>query len=424
MTSLRIRLSVFTAVVVAAAVAAQWWFISENMRGMVESQMRSRLAHDAETIAANFDPEAGGTIVPGKMGTEYSRAYSGHYFLVSGPGVLVVSRSAWDFRFDNSLCDRGSGAGPMKQRLLVYCMPVRKGGTSYTILVAEETTLERDLAAFQREFTARSFAALLLILAVQALAVYAALAPLRRAVKRLREGNESPPNSFFPDEVRPFAAEIDRLLESARRRVAVSRETAANLAHEQKTHLASIQASVESIREGGPAEEALGHIASSVQHLKQAAERHLARAAVAGESKAGKPFDWGRDLSDLRGTLLRIYRDRTIYVESESSPLFSLERQDAIELFGILLDNACRFSRKEVRITLRRAAVLIDDDGPGVTGEKALLLGVRGARVDESTESGIGLSIARDIAERYNLHLVFASSPAGGLRVSLEPART
>ena len=158
-----------------------------------------------------------------------------------------------------------------------------------------------------------------------------------------------------------------------------------------------------------------------MQQLKAVAERHLARAALAGEGSAGLPFDWPLDLQDLRKTLLRIYADKTVSIDigSHNVPRMKIERQDALELLGIILDNACRFARSRVRITLDSDSVEIEDDGAGLGDEKMKLLAVRGARIDENTQSGLGLSIAQDIAKSYGAQIVFSGSELGGLKVRL-----
>ncbi|HQI19503.1 MAG TPA: hypothetical protein PLW55_09165, partial [Leptospiraceae bacterium] len=52
MKSLRSRLSLAMIAVLIAFFTAQWWFVSAAILDVAESQMRSRLAHDAETIAS------------------------------------------------------------------------------------------------------------------------------------------------------------------------------------------------------------------------------------------------------------------------------------------------------------------------------------------------------------------------------------
>ena len=60
----------------------------------------------------------------------------------------------------------------------------------------------------------------------------------------------------------------------------------------------------------------------------------------------------------------------------------------------------------------------MEDDGPGVDGDRLRDLCQRGGRLDEQTGgTGLGLAIANDIVEAYRGSLDFARAPIGGLSV-------
>ena len=83
-----------------------------------------------------------------------------------------------------------------------------------------------------------------------------------------------------------------------------------------------------------------------------------------------------------------------------------LDRQDALELLGVLMDNACKWANKTVRLTMRAnhtITIKVEDDGPGVNDAVITQLTQRGKRLDEAvTGYGLGLSIAQDIIEQYH----------------------
>ena len=412
--------------VLIAFFTAQWWFVSAAILDVAESQMRSRLAHDAETIASaltwkNGQPE----LPPEKTNTEYRRAYSGHYYRVTVGANEIRSRSLWDFQPADKSCSSRRSPGPMGQILIVHCLEIRKNGNEVSIWTAEETTdLDSSVSIFQKRYTIITLVAISAILIAQILAVYAGFAPLRSAVVALRKHGSASLDRTLPSEIQPFMEEIKRLVSTLQSRVDISRKTAANLVHEQKTQLAAIHSSLSSIRDKQPAPDVLvdvSEVAARAANLKDIAERHMTRSAIAGAISAGTPFDWKKDLDDLTKTMLRVYADKgpRIEVKHNQSPQWTMERQDAIELFGILLDNACRFCTGQVVIGLDTSEVTIEDDGPGCTEEQMKQLSLRGARIDEFTEGGLGLSIARELAESYQMTLSFSRSPSGGLRVSI-----
>jgi signal transduction histidine kinase len=95
-------------------------------------------------------------------------------------------------------------------------------------------------------------------------------------------------------------------------------------------------------------------------------------------------------------------------------------------MVGNLLDNACKWSNGRVAVTAERArdgksfAVIVDDDGAGLTEAERKKAVKRGQRLDESKPgSGLGLSIVADLAHLYKGRFELEPSPDGGLRARL-----
>ena len=112
---------------------------------------------------------------------------------------------------------------------------------------------------------------------------------------------------------------------------------------------------------------------------------------------------------------------------ARSSLAFRGERQDLEEMAGNLIDNACKWASRRVKVAACRAAggrlvlLTVGDDGPGLTPEdQRQQVGERGERLDESVPgSGLGLAIVRDIAKLYAGQLELDASPLGGLAARL-----
>ncbi|MCW2845416.1 MAG: histidine kinase [Nocardioides sp.] len=89
-----------------------------------------------------------------------------------------------------------------------------------------------------------------------------------------------------------------------------------------------------------------------------------------------------------------------------------------------LLDNAAKWSPPGGTVTVRLAdgVVTVDDQGPGIAGEDLPHVFDRFYRSQESRSmpgSGLGLSIARQVAERHAGTAEAGDSPEGGARLTL-----
>ncbi len=88
-----------------------------------------------------------------------------------------------------------------------------------------------------------------------------------------------------------------------------------------------------------------------------------------------------------------------------------------------LLNNAGRHARSAITVTVRRdgvwAVVQVADDGDGVPEADRERIFERFVRLDEARSrddggAGLGLAIARDVAERHGGTLMVGNAPAGG----------
>ena len=135
-------------------------------------------------------------------------------------------------------------------------------------------------------------------------------------------------------------------------------------------------------------------------------------------------------MEDLRFSLERLYRDRALELRVAGCDdlVFRGDAQDLEEMAGNLLDNACKWARRAVRVTGapdgEQIEILVEDDGPGVPPERYEEVLVRGRRLDEAIPgSGIGLGIVDEIATAYDGSVELSASGLGGLRVTLRLPR-
>ncbi|KQU28895.1 ATPase [Methylobacterium sp. Leaf94] len=161
-----------------------------------------------------------------------------------------------------------------------------------------------------------------------------------------------------------------------------------------------------------------------VDEMSRMLEAYLAFAR--GDSgEVAVPTDMRALLEDLRTDVERLGA-HVEAVDLEDHPRLTL-RPDAMRrcLFN-LAANAARYG-ETVAITGRREAraflVSIDDDGPGIPPDQREEVFKPFVRLDDARQdaggSGLGLSIARDIARAHGGDVSLHDSPLGGLRATV-----
>ena len=164
-----------------------------------------------------------------------------------------------------------------------------------------------------------------------------------------------------------------------------------------------------------------------VTTMRRQVDHYLARARAAGcLNVLGNRTSVATVLTDLSRVLMRIHEGRAVEIALDCPPdlYFRGERQDLEEMAGNLMDNACKWARRQVRVRAirdgARWTLTVEDDGPGLSPEDRARVGTRGERLDESVPgSGLGLAIVRDISKLYAGFLTLEASPLGGLEARL-----
>ncbi|UUP18930.1 ATP-binding protein [Nitratireductor thuwali] len=287
--------------------------------------------------------------------------------------------------------------------------------------------LEEEIAAFARRLFGYLAIFGLGMILINVVAILLALRPLRgirHALANIRAGSAERLAGPFPTEIAPLAEETNALIESNRRIVERSRKQVGNLAHSLKTPLAVL------MNEG----DALGGergrlIAGQAAAMQTQIDHYLQRARAAaqhGTLSFRTPVN--ATLERLARVTAKLNSDRRLDLKLPDAELvFAGEREDLEEIAGNLLENAMKWSRSRVVLSLHAVSgeegsegcfsIVIEDDGPGIPPEQARQALKRGRRLDESKPgTGLGLAIVADLVEEYNGKLALERSPLGGLK--------
>lgn len=444
--SLAARLIAAAAIWAVLALAVGGFVLSNAFRNAVEDNFDTTLLNNMNGLiaAAEPDPDGGVTLQDRFINREFDRVYSGLYYeirpVVPGPGAQI-SRSLFDRALNvggnqvRGAVSFGYATGPENQHLRVLSRQVRFPVSStpdpgdmraYTFMVAGNlAAVEAEISAFNGTLI-WSFLILGLGLMIAVfLQVRIGLMPLTRlqqSLARIRDGSAQRLEGRFPAEISPLAAELNSLIEHSNEVVARARTHVSNLAHFLKTPL-SVLAS-EAQAQPGPLSD---QVRRQVETMRRQVDHYLARARAAGSVNVlGNRTEVAPVLNDLARVLSRIHMGRAIVIDCDcpADLYFRGERQDLEEMAGNLMDNACKWAARHVKVSVAkdgaRFILAVEDDGPGLAPADRARVGARGERLDETVPgSGLGLAIVRDISKLYAGSLSLGAAALGGLEARL-----
>lgn len=417
MKSLQLHLGVGLFISLIIVFITLWWLASNSMHYLAEDSVAEHLEHDALSIFAALSTDADNnmTLDVNRVEPIYLESYSGDYYQVITHNQVIPSRSLMGQNFDIRILSAGQtqklyATGPKQQPLIIMVYGYSKLGRNITIAIAEDLspTMAR-IASFQRRYTLISLVLLLLLIIVQGIVLRMGFYPLARIQKQIRAlgtGDRTQLDTDVPQEVAVLVGEFNWLLNVMDQRLQRSRNTLGDLAHALKTPLTVLQQlSQDEILKSQP--EFCNALQTQTGNMQRTMERVLKRARLAGEGSATLKFDIQREMPTLIRVLQNIYRDKNLSITfsaQEDKPLL-IDREDMLELIGNLLDNACKWAKSEVTVAFNingEIHLIVEDDGPGVSEDDIIKLTRRGTRLDEAVDGhGLGLSIARIIAEQY-----------------------
>ncbi|PHZ86511.1 sensor histidine kinase [Paremcibacter congregatus] len=402
-----------------------------------EDFVTTRLQHDTDALLVALKVDAQGNLQLDEhnLNPIFLQPFSGHYFRIELQHGAFQSRSLWEETMPVERIPVGQTKttrrpGPSGQDLLVLEGGYFKAGHQVWISVAENyTPITNSLHSLTLTLILINGAVIVLLMLLQRFLVDRGLVPLTKStaeLSRLGKGEQNFLNEEVPTEVLPLVQEINKLLVMVDNRVKRSTTALGNLAHALKTPLALIEQSVSGCDKNN-AGQICGDIREAVGQIKHQLNSELRRARIIGLSAHGQKIDISDFISPLITTLETIYQDKHIVFHVDIAPgaAYVGDRHDLMELFGNLLDNACKWAKGHIYITITsdpEMEIIIQDDGPGITSDMMAQVETRGTRLDEAGEGhGLGLSIVREIIDQNNAEIYYSHSEKyGGLKVIIK----
>ena len=226
-----------------------------------------------------------------------------------------------------------------------------------------------------------------------------------------------------PREVAEVGTALNRLADRIDDLIAAERETVADLSHRLRTPLTALRLDAESLPNQSDADLVGEHVSALERTLTA-----IIRAARRPQREGRMP---GCDATTVVGERITFWsaltedQNRVATISLPADPLpVRCSAEDLAAAVDALLENVVAHTPEETAFSVRLEAteagarLVVSDEGPGL-GPDA---GERGRSDRGST--GLGLSIARQVAEASGGSMTIGSSPSGGAAITLDLNRT
>jgi signal transduction histidine kinase len=317
----------------------------------------------------------------------------------------------------------------------------RSIGRGRTLVLAAPRPSVKTVTELSREFLAPLVQACLIGLVVSAglawITARGVSGPLQRmagAARAVSRGDLSVRmQPTGPEEVRSLSAAFNEMVGRVQTSQQAQRDFVANVSHELKTPLTSIQGFAQAILDGAASDESARRKSAQViydesDRLRRLVEDllDLARYDAGQTAVARAPLDLAPLLKAVTDRLALPAKGRGVRIElaGDAVPRLSGDGDRLAQVFTNLLDNAVQHSPDGATVSVRTQvergwlAVHVEDRGPGIPESELSRIFERFYQLDKARPggggrgAGLGLAISRQIVQAHGGTLT-ASSRVG-----------
>jgi len=234
------------------------------------------------------------------------------------------------------------------------------------------------------------------------------------------------------DELTELAATLDQLLDRNAAALRRERRLTAEISHELRTPLARIAAEAElALRRTRTEEEyraALDVVEQNARTMARIIDTLLAAARAGADvtHESASALEAAERATDAATEVARAHGIELAIDQASVDAQVAANLELTTQILQPVVDNACRHARTRATIGIDRAdrAVVftIGDDGEGVSAEdtqRIFLPGVRGRATLDGSGAGLGLALARRLAESVGGTVEASPGPTGAFTVRI-----
>jgi two-component system sensor histidine kinase MprB len=425
--SLRLRLTLVAASVVAIVVAAASLTTYFVMRHELYAQVDSQLAQHAQDRNAVFRGFS-------EFSGDYVTLVNPHGDFAAGTSVPIDAQVRTVATGQHGELFRNTSVQGLHIRQIV--VPLVGGGAF--IISRVVTYIDHDLSRLRLILILVSLGGIAAAALAGALVSRATLAPVRRltaAAERITETGD--PSERVPEggrgELSRLGTAFNTMLGALEDAIETQRRFVADASHELRTPLTSMQTNIEVLKQ----QERLDAGARERLFDDLQREAHEMRDLIGGLLELARGDDPSLTQTTFRFDELVeevVVRARSrfsdIVFEAELEPTTLTGSSDRLErAVWNLLENAGKWSApgSTVEVTLGDGELRVRDHGPGIAAEDREHVFdrfYRSAAARSLPGSGLGLAIVREVAESHGGTVVAEDAPGGGAMLKLRLAKS
>ena len=335
---------------------------------------------------------------------------------------LDLNHTVGEFRFS----EQAGLPHPMYSVTFALEWETEEGDIPLIIQVSEHSdAYTARLARFQKTFGVWLAVLGIVLLILLLLLLGWVLKPLSKVAHQVNEIEQGQRQRFdedYPLEVSRLTQNLNQLLNFDEQRINQQKEVLGNLAHSLKTPIAVMKGLNFSEQNRAEANTQLGVMQTIIDYQLQSA-------STVGRRRFSKAIPIKKSTEQIINSLQKLHASKGLSVNADidSSVVFYGEKGDWMEVAGNLLDNAFKWSDKNVSVKVLNVAnvdkeshrqavsITVADDGAGIDDEVKQNILQRGVRLDSQTPGhGLGLHIVKGIVQAYEGELsVTDSNPKG-----------
>ncbi|MBB6522957.1 ATP-binding protein [Pseudoteredinibacter isoporae] len=286
------------------------------------------------------------------------------------------------------------------------------------IIWHDSTVWDAELRSYRQQLGQWLGSLGVFIILAQLLIMRWGLQPLKRLksdIDKLRESPDEQLPGNYPSEIIPVTQSLNQVLANQTQQSERYKNTLNDLAHSLKTPLAVISG----FAQQDP--ELEKKLADPLRRMDEIVSHQLSRASLGAKVNINRSINLRQLCKRLIAALGKVYdrdeKDFSLLIPADC--LIQGEEADFMELMGNLLDNACKYGRRQVFVDAEEMdgqwVIRVEDDGPGVAGNQRQSILTRGQRADTANKGqGIGLAVAIDIVSAYSGSVEVGRSPILG----------